>query len=128
MTSRGNMRKISLVVPALLALALWGGCGGSVESTAGEGAEALGAAEAGFFPAMIIYLNNWFRAADRGKAVALFMSAISVAMVIGGPVSGALLRLDWLGLAGWRCRRRPASPGRAGWATCCGCTPTSPPA
>ncbi len=62
----------------------------------------LGAAEAGFFPAMIVYLNNWFRAADRGKAVALFMSAISLAMVIGGPVSGALLKLDWLGLAGWR--------------------------
>ncbi len=62
----------------------------------------LGAAEAGFFPAMIVYLNNWFRAADRAKAVALFMSAISVAMVIGGPISGALLKLDWLGLAGWR--------------------------
>jgi ACS family tartrate transporter-like MFS transporter len=62
----------------------------------------IGAAEAGFFPAMIVYLGHWFRAADRGKAVALFMSAISLAMVIGGPVSGALLELDWLGLAGWR--------------------------
>lgn len=62
----------------------------------------LGAAEAGFFPAMIVYLNNWFRAADRAKAVALFMSAISIAMVIGGPISGALLKLNWLGLAGWR--------------------------
>lgn len=62
----------------------------------------IGAAEAGFFPAMIVYLGHWFRAADRGKAVALFMSAISLAMVIGGPISGALLHLDWLGLEGWR--------------------------
>jgi MFS family permease len=44
--------------------------------------------------------GHWFRAADRGKAVAVFMSAISLAMVIGGPVSGALLQLDWLGLEG----------------------------
>ncbi|MGV3659316.1 MAG: MFS transporter [Prosthecobacter sp.] len=62
----------------------------------------IGAAEAGFFPAMIVYIGQWFRAADRGKAVALFMSAISLAVVIGGPVSGALLKLDWLGLEGWR--------------------------
>lgn len=62
----------------------------------------IGAAEAGFFPAMIVYIGQWFRAADRGKAVALFMSAISLAMVLGGPVSGALLKVDWLGLDGWR--------------------------
>lgn len=62
----------------------------------------LGAAEAGFFPAMIVYLGNWFRAADRGKAIGIFMSAISIAMVIGGPVSGYLLTLNWLGLEGWR--------------------------
>jgi ACS family tartrate transporter-like MFS transporter len=62
----------------------------------------IGAAEAGFFPAMIVYLGRWFRAADRGKAVALFMSAISLAIVIGGPVSGLLLKLDWCGLEGWR--------------------------
>lgn len=62
----------------------------------------IGAAEAGFFPAMIVYLGHWFRAADRGKAVAWFMSAISLAMVIGGPMSGLLLKLNWLGLEGWR--------------------------
>jgi len=62
----------------------------------------IGAAEAGFFPAMIVYLGHWFRAADRGKAVALFMSAISLAVVVGGPVSGALLKLNWFGLEGWR--------------------------
>jgi ACS family tartrate transporter-like MFS transporter len=62
----------------------------------------IGAAEAGFFPAIIVYLGHWFRGADRAKAVALFMSAISLAMVIGGPISGALLKLQWLGMEGWR--------------------------
>jgi ACS family tartrate transporter-like MFS transporter len=62
----------------------------------------IGAAEAGFFPAMIVYLGHWFRAKDRAKAVALFMSAISLAMVIGGPVSGALLEINWFGMEGWR--------------------------
>ncbi|HSI64053.1 MAG TPA: MFS transporter [Candidatus Saccharimonadia bacterium] len=61
-----------------------------------------GAAEAGFFPAIIVYLGHWFRGADRAKAVAIFMSAISLAMVLGGPMSGALLEMNWLGLQGWR--------------------------
>ncbi len=62
----------------------------------------LGAAEAGFFPAMIVYLGNWFLPRDRAKAVAIFMSATSLALVVGGPVSGALLKFNWLGLVGWR--------------------------
>lgn len=62
----------------------------------------LGAAEAGFFPAVLVYFNKWFVAEDRAKAVALFMSAIPLALVFGGPVSGWLLGLNWLGLAGWR--------------------------
>src|SRR5579862_3873853 len=36
----------------------------------------LGVAEAGFFPGVIVYLTHWYRAADRAKAVAMFMSAI----------------------------------------------------
>ncbi|MBI3887009.1 MAG: MFS transporter [Opitutae bacterium] len=62
----------------------------------------LGLAEAGFFPAMIIYIGRWFVRADRAKALALFMSAISAAIVLGGPVSGLLMKIDWLGLPGWR--------------------------
>jgi ACS family tartrate transporter-like MFS transporter len=62
----------------------------------------LGAAEAGFFPGVIVYLTHWFRYEDRAKAVAMFMAAIPISQVIGAPASGALLKLNWMGLAGWR--------------------------
>src|SRR5215216_2396301 len=62
----------------------------------------LGAAEAGFFPGIIVYFGHWFRYEDRAKAVALFMAAIPVSNIIGSPVSGLLLGINWLGLAGWR--------------------------
>lgn len=62
----------------------------------------LGMAEAGFFPGMIVYLTHWFRAEDRAKAVALFMSAIPVSNIIGGPVSGLILGITWFDMPGWR--------------------------
>jgi MFS transporter, ACS family, tartrate transporter len=62
----------------------------------------LGAAEAGFFPGVIVYLSHWFTAEDRGKAVARFMSAIPIGFMIGGPVAGSILGVHWLNLAGWR--------------------------
>jgi MFS transporter, ACS family, tartrate transporter len=63
----------------------------------------LGAAEAGFFPGIVYYLSSWYPAEERGRAIARFMVAIPISGVIGGPVSGALLRLDGrLGLAGWQ--------------------------
>ena len=63
----------------------------------------LGVAEAGFFPGMVLYLTYWFPAAERARAVALFMTATAMAGVIGGPISGALLEMDGIGgLAGWQ--------------------------
>src|SRR5215471_7037414 len=62
----------------------------------------LGAAEAGFFPGIIVYFSHWFRYEDRAKAVALFMAAIPLANMVGAPASGLLLDVNWLGLAGWR--------------------------
>jgi ACS family tartrate transporter-like MFS transporter len=62
----------------------------------------LGAAEAGFFPGIILYLKNWFPATARARAVAWFMTANPIAGVIGGPISGALLVLSQFGLAGWQ--------------------------
>jgi MFS transporter, ACS family, tartrate transporter len=62
----------------------------------------LGVAEAGFFPGIILYLTYWFPAAERARIVSLFMAAVPLATVIGGPVSGALLELHGLGgLKGW---------------------------
>ncbi len=62
----------------------------------------LGAAEAGFFPGVIIYLSHWFVACDRGKAIARFMCAIPIAYMFGGPIAGTILGLSWGGLPGWR--------------------------
>jgi D-galactonate transporter len=62
----------------------------------------LGAAEAGFFPGIIIYLSHWFQYEDRAKAVAFFMAAIPISNILGSPISGLILGIQWLGLAGWR--------------------------
>jgi ACS family tartrate transporter-like MFS transporter len=62
----------------------------------------LGAAEAGFFPGVIVYLSHWFIKEDRAKAVARFMSAIPIGFILGGPIAGAILGVHWLGLSGWR--------------------------
>lgn len=63
----------------------------------------LGAAEAGFFPGVILYLTYWFPARERARTVALFALGGILAGVIGSPMSGALLGLDGvLGLAGWK--------------------------
>src|SRR5438128_5501707 len=62
----------------------------------------LGAAEAGFFPGIIVYLSHWFRYEDRAKTVALFMAAIPISNIIGSPVSGLILGVHWFSLEGWR--------------------------
>jgi MFS transporter, ACS family, tartrate transporter len=62
----------------------------------------LGAAEAGFFPGMILYMKRWFPASARARAVAWFMTANPLAGVVGSPISGALLGLHGAGLSGWQ--------------------------
>ncbi len=64
----------------------------------------LGVAEAGFFPGIILYLTYWYTRTHRAKMVAAFMTAIALAGVIGGPVSGWILNaLGGVGgLKGWQ--------------------------
>ncbi|WP_349973058.1 MFS transporter [Pseudomonas caspiana] len=62
----------------------------------------LGAAEAGFFPGIIYYFTQWLPGADRGKAMAIFLSGSAIASVISGPVSGALLHISGMGMHGWQ--------------------------
>jgi ACS family tartrate transporter-like MFS transporter len=63
----------------------------------------LGVAEAGFVPGMLLYLTYWFPSHERARAVAKFMTASSLAGVVGGPLSSALLKLDGVaGLQGWQ--------------------------
>ena len=60
----------------------------------------LGAAEAGFFPGIILYLTFWFPSEQRGRIVALFMTAIAMSGVIGGPLSGWIMT-SMAGINGW---------------------------
>lgn len=63
----------------------------------------LGAAEAGFFPGVILYLTYWFPQAYRARIVALFIVAVPVSLAIGGPISTAILGMHgFAGLKGWQ--------------------------
>jgi len=61
----------------------------------------LGAAEAGFFPGVVVYLSRWFLREDRAKATSNFMSAIPLSLVIGSPIAGWILGHSWSGMPGW---------------------------
>jgi len=64
-----------------------------------------GAAEAGFFPGVVLYLSQWFPSFRRGRIMALFMSAIPVSGLLGSPFSGWILNhfaAGQGGLAGWQ--------------------------
>jgi len=62
----------------------------------------LGAAEAGFFPGVLLYLSYWIPPKYRARIVATFMVAIPAASFIGSPISAALLQMDgFAGLRGW---------------------------
>lgn len=62
----------------------------------------LGAAEAGFFPGVILYLTYWIPGKYRARVIATFMVAIPAANFIGSPISGLILSFDgWLGMRGW---------------------------
>ncbi len=60
----------------------------------------LGVAEAGFFPGIILYLTQWYPASRRARILALFMTAVAISGVIGGPVSGWILT-SMAGVNGW---------------------------
>lgn len=64
----------------------------------------LGAAEAGFFPGIILYLTYWFPSAFRTRAIGWFMAAIPISTALGATLSGLILSGadGWFGLSGWR--------------------------
>lgn len=64
----------------------------------------LGAAEAGFFPGIILFLTYWFPKRVRAKATAMFLLAVPLSSVIGAPLSAWLISVGdgvW-GMSGWR--------------------------
>jgi MFS transporter, ACS family, tartrate transporter len=63
----------------------------------------LGLAEAGFFPGIVLYLTYWFRRREQAQALALFLTGLPVASILGSPVSGFILdHVHWLGVSSWR--------------------------
>lgn len=63
----------------------------------------LGAAEAGFFPGVILYLTYWFPQEYRARMIAAFIVAVPVSLALGGPISTAVLQMDGVvGLKGWQ--------------------------
>ena len=63
----------------------------------------LGAAEAGFFPGIILYISYWFPARHRAGVTALFMVAVFILTALGSPISAALLEMNGvMGLVGWQ--------------------------
>ena len=62
----------------------------------------LGAAEAGFFPGIAYYLTLWFPSAYRARATGLFFMGSAFALILGQPLSGALLGVSGAGLDGWQ--------------------------
>lgn len=63
----------------------------------------LGAAEAGFFPGLMVYVTQWFPARERAGAVTLFMIGSPISVIFGAPLSTALLSIDGAGgLSGWQ--------------------------
>ncbi|MET9471212.1 MULTISPECIES: MFS transporter [unclassified Streptomyces] len=61
----------------------------------------LGAAEAGFYPGVILYCTYWFPSHRRARVIAMFMSAIPVAGIFGNPLSGWIMD-RFHGLNGWQ--------------------------
>ncbi len=63
----------------------------------------LGLVEAGFFPGMILYLTYWFPQRELAQTIAIFMTALAISSVIGGPISGLILdHVHWLNIHSWR--------------------------
>src|ERR1700710_1360916 len=54
----------------------------------------LGAAEAGFFPGMILYLTYWFPSEYRGRVISTLFIAQPVANAVSSIASAAILEMD----------------------------------
>jgi ACS family tartrate transporter-like MFS transporter len=62
----------------------------------------LGAAEAGLYPGMVLYMTYWFPQSTRARFIALFLGGVPLSAVIGSPLSGWLLGVSGHGLSGWQ--------------------------
>jgi MFS family permease len=64
---------------------------------------ALGLAESGYFPGIVLYLGYWFHQREKAQAIALILMGIPLASILGAPISGLILdHAHWFGLSSWR--------------------------
>jgi ACS family tartrate transporter-like MFS transporter len=63
----------------------------------------VGAAEAGAFPGIMLFLSSWFPKAHRAHLNALFLLSIPITNAVSAPLAATLMSLDgWMHLAGWQ--------------------------
>ncbi|WP_102817314.1 MFS transporter [Burkholderia ubonensis] len=64
----------------------------------------LGVFEAGFFPGLVFYLTCWYPARRRASVLSIFYAGVAVAGMVGGLLSGWIMRgmSGVLGLHGWQ--------------------------
>lgn len=64
----------------------------------------VGALEAGFVPGVLYYFTKWFPSKRRGRINTIFMSGIAFCGIIGGPISGGIMKFmdGAMGLHGWQ--------------------------
>jgi ACS family tartrate transporter-like MFS transporter len=64
----------------------------------------LGAAEAGFFPGVLLYFTYWYPARERAKIIAMFAIGGVMAGIVGSPINGTILEHmhNVGGLKGWQ--------------------------
>jgi D-galactonate transporter len=103
------LERIGIRRTLLRIMLIWGACCSAMAlmSTATEFyilRFLLGAAEAGLFPGILLYVTYWIPQARRARITALFMASIAIAGVIGGPLAGWIMHstAQFHGIAGWR--------------------------
>jgi MFS transporter, ACS family, tartrate transporter len=64
---------------------------------------ALGVAEAGFFPGIVLYLTYWIPASHRTSAMAAFLTSTAISGLVGNPLGGWIMKMEGIaGLHGWQ--------------------------
>jgi len=95
--NRIGARRALTIMTVLWAVAMAAGSLAMSEGPLYWSRVAMGAAQAGLFPVMIVAIRNWFPPNSRGRASALITSCMSVGSILA---SGITVRL--LGPLGWR--------------------------
>jgi MFS family permease len=103
------LHKVGVRATLLRIMVLWGLCSAAMAFMVTPASFyimrlLLGAAEAGLFPGMLLYLTYWVPLSRRARFTALFTASIPIAGMVGGPLSGWLIHAfeGVAGMRGWQ--------------------------